>query len=87
MTVRLTKELQQQIANDYDNGLSPKELATKYDISEPRVQEFCNWYERIASLAEALAKLGNEHPELRPNIAEKLHEMGVLPDKSKIKSN
>jgi len=87
MTVRLTKELQQRIANDYDNGLSMKELAIKYEISEPRIREFCNWYERYSSLAEALAKLGNEHPELRPNIAEKLYEMGVLPDRSKIKTN
>ena len=86
MTVRLTKELSQQIADDYDKGLSKKELASKYDVSEPNIKRFCREYEKIASLAEALVKVGKEHPELRPNIAEKLYDMGILPGKSKARA-
>ena len=82
MAVRLTGELQRRIADDYDNGLSTKQLATKYDIPEPQIRRFCNEYEKFVSLAEALAKVGKEHPELRPNIVEKLYEMGVLTGKS-----
>jgi len=83
MTARLTKELSQKIANDYDKGLSTKELASKYDVSEPNIKRFCHEYEKVASLAEALVKVGKEHPELRPNIMEKLVEIGVVPGKLK----
>lgn len=72
--------------DDYDDGLPTKEIAKKYEISETRVEKLCREYEKYATLVEALVQAGKEHPEWRPNIIEKLHDLGVIPDKARPKT-
>jgi hypothetical protein len=63
-----------------------EEIAKKYEISKSRVVELHGKYRAGDAFLDGLIKLGNERPELRPSIAEKLHDLEAMWGKSKSKT-